>query len=301
MEMDRLQSMHLLITAVDAGSLSAAARALRMPLATVSRKVSELERHLDTRLLRRSARRLSLTDAGESYVAACRRILEDVAEAERAAAGEYRAPRGELLVTAPVVFGRLYVAPVAVEFLKAYAEIDLRLRLADHVLSLHEDRIDVAVRIGLLADSSLVATRVGSIRRVICASPAYFARRGKPRAPGDLAGHDCITFEGIAASRAWTFGPPGREQGVPIRSRLAVNGAEAAVDAAVAGLGVARLLSYQAAEAMRRGALAFALEPFEPPPVPVHVVHAGQRPLPLKVRAFLDFAVPRLRGGLSLI
>lgn len=299
--MDRIQSMSTFVTAVEAGSLSAAARRLRLPLATVSRKVAQLERHLDTRLLKRLGRGIALTEAGESYLAACKRILEEIAEAERAAAGEYRAPRGELLVTAPVVFGRLHVAPVAVEFLKAYADIDLRLRLADPLLSLHEDRIDVAVRIGFLADSSLVATRVGSIRRVVCASPAYFAARGMPRVPGDLASHDCITFEGIAAPRAWAFGPPGSEQDVAIRSRLTVNGAEAALDAAAAGLGVARLLSYQAADAVRRGALAFALEAYEPPPVPVHVVRAGQRPLPLKVRAFLDFAVPRLKRGLSLI
>lgn len=296
--MDRLQAMSVLVAAVECGSLSGAARRLRMPLATVSRKVSELERRLGARLLERSTRRLALTEAGASYVAACRRILEDVAEAERAAAGEYRAPRGELTVTAPAVFGRVHVAPIAVAFLKAYPEIDLRLRLADHVVSIAEERIDVAVRIGPLADSSLVALPVGAIRRVVCASPSYFAARGVPGSPGDLAKHDCITFEGIASPRSWTFSAA-REPGVPIRSRLAVNGAEAAVDAAVAGLGIAHLLSYQAAEPVRRGALVLALEDFEPPAVPVHVVHAGQRPLALKVRAFLDFLVPRLRTALQ--
>lgn len=298
--MDRLQAMSVLVAAVDAGSLSAAARKLRMPLATVSRKVSELEQRLNTRLLKRSARRLTLTDAGESYLAACRRILEDVAEAERAAQGEYRAPRGELSVTAPIVFGRVHVGPIAVEFLNAYPDIDLRLRLADHVLNLMEDRIDVAVRIGVLGETSLVATPVGAIRRVVCASPAYFAARGVPRAPAELIRHECITFEGIASPRAWTF-VAAQGVAVPVRSRLAVNDAEAAVDAAVAGLGVAHLLSYQAADAVRRGALALALEDFAPAPVPVHVVHAGQRPLPLKLRVFLDFLVPRLRGRLSPI
>jgi DNA-binding transcriptional LysR family regulator len=295
--MDRLQGMSVLVAAVEAGSLSAAARRLRMPLATVSRKVSELERQLNARLLKRSTRRLALTDAGESYVAACRRILEDVAEAERAAAGEYRAPRGALTVTAPVVFGRVHVGPIAVEFLKAYPEIDLRLRLADLVLNLAEERIDVAVRIGSLADSSLVALPVGAIRRVVCASPSYFAARGVPRSPDDLASHDCVTFEGIASPRAWTFSGA-REPVVPIRSRLAVNSAEAAADAAISGLGIAHLLSYQAADAVRDGTLVLALEDFEPPAVPVHIVHAGQRPLPLKVRAFLDFLVPRLRTAL---
>jgi DNA-binding transcriptional LysR family regulator len=293
--MDRLQSMSTLVSAVEAGSLSAAARKLRIPLATVSRKVSQLERHLNAKLLKRAGRSLALTEAGQSYVAACKRILEDVAEAERAATGEYRSPRGELIVTAPVVFGRLHVVPVAVEFLKAYAEIDIRLRLADQVLNLLEDRVDVAVRIGALPDSSLVAARIGSVRRVLCASPGYFVARGVPRTPADLAAHDCITFEGIASPQAWSFG----ERSVHIRSRLAVNGAEAAVDAAVAGLGVARLLSYQAAQALRSGTLAMALEEFEPPALPVHVVHAGPRPLPLKLRAFLDFALPRLKAALG--
>jgi DNA-binding transcriptional LysR family regulator len=290
--------MSVLVAAVDAGSLSAAARRLRIPLATVSRNVSELERRLKTRLLERSSRRVSLTHAGESYVAVCRRVLEDLAEAERAATGEYRAPRGELAVTAPVVFGRVHLGPIAVAFLKAYPDIDLRLRLADHVMSLVDERIDVAVRIGPLADSTLVAVPVGTIRRVVCASPSYFAARGAPRSPAELARHDCITFEGIASPRAWSF-PGAREPAVPVRSRLAVNSAEAAVDAAVAGLGVAHLLSYQAAEPVRRGALVLALEDFEPPAVPVHVVHAGQRPLALKVRAFLDFLVPRLRTALQ--
>jgi DNA-binding transcriptional LysR family regulator len=297
--MDRLEAMSVLVAAVEAGSLSGAARRLRMPLATVSRKVSELEQRLNARLLKRSARRLALTDVGESYVAACRRILEEVAEAERAVQGEYRAPRGELTVTAPIVFGRVHVGPLAVEFLRTYPEIDLRLRLADHLLHLTEDRIDVAVRIGVLGDSSLVATPVGEIRRVACASPAYFASRGVPHSPDELARHDCITFEGIASPRAWTFAGA-RGSAVAVRSRLAVNDAEAAVDAAVAGLGVAHLLSYQAAEAVRNGTLVLTLEDFAPPPVPVHIVHAGGRPLPQKVRAFLDFLVPRLRAALAV-
>jgi DNA-binding transcriptional LysR family regulator len=296
--MDRLQSMSTLVAAIEAGSLSAAARKLRTPLATVSRRVSELERHLNARLLKRTGRRLALTEAGESYLAACRRILEDIAEAERAAAGEYRSPKGELVLTAPVVFGRLHVVPIAVEFLKAYGEIDLRLRLADHVVNLHEDRVDAAVRIGPLPDSSLVAAGVGSIRAVVCASPLYFAARGMPRMPAELAAHDCITFEGIASPRAWRFAGPQGERSVAVRSRFVVNSAEAAVDAAIAGLGVARVLSYQAAGGLRSGALTLALVEFEPPPLPVHVLHAGGRSLPLKLRALLDFLVPRLRTAL---
>src|SRR5712691_7781415 len=177
--MDRLESMSTLLAAVEAGSLSAASRKLGMPLATVSRKVSELEAHLRTRLLHRTSRRLALTDAGRSYVAACRRILDDIDAAERAATGEYSAPRGDLIIAAPIVFGRLHVLPIVIEFLKTYSDIDIRMALADRVINLFEEQVDVAVRIGELPDSSLIATRVGLIRRVVCGSPAYFAARGK--------------------------------------------------------------------------------------------------------------------------
>ncbi len=297
--MDRLESMSILVAAVEAGSLSAASRRLGTPLATVSRKVSELEAHLKTRLLTRSSRRLTLTDAGRAYVAACRRILEDLEEAERAASGEYSAPKGGLVVTAPIVFGRLHVLPVAIEFLKAYPDIDIRLALADRVVSLLEEPIDVAVRIGELRDSSLVAIRVGAIRRVVCASPHYFAARGVPQSPGELRAHDCISFEGLMSAEAWTFKARNSDLTVAIHSRLIVNTAEAAIDAAIAGVGITRVLSYQIADATRAGALALALEEFEPEPLPVSLVHTGGRLLPLKLRAFLDFAAPRLRAALS--
>ena len=297
--MDRLESMLVLVTAVEGGSLSAAGRRLGTPLATVSRKVSELEAHLKTRLLNRSSRKLTLTDAGRTYVAACRRILEDVSEAERAASGEYSAPKGDLILAAPVVFGRLHVLPIAIDFLKAYADIDLRLVLADRVVNLLEERVDVAVRIGELPDSSLVATRVGLIRRVVCGSPAYFAAKGFPKRPADLGAHDCITFDGLASPEVWTFTKGKSEGSVRIHSRLIVNTAEAAIDAATAGLGVTRVLAYQVANAIRADTLAIALAEFEPAPWPVSLVYTGQRLVPLKVRAFLDFAAPRLRERLA--
>jgi DNA-binding transcriptional LysR family regulator len=295
--MDRLESMSILVAAVEAGSLSAAARRLGTPLATVSRKVSDLEAHLKTRLLNRSSRKLTLTDAGRSYLDACKRILEDVGEAERAASGEYRAPKGDLIVTAPIVFGRLHVLPVAMEFLKAYPDVDIRLVLADRVINLLEDPVDLAVRIGELPDSSLVATRIGSIRRVVCGSPAYFAERGTPKHPGELGMHDCITFEGLSPPDSWVFTTA--EASILVRSRLVVNTAEAAIDAAIAGVGITRVLSYQIANAMQTGALGVILEKFEAVPSPVSLVHAGQRRLPLKLRAFLDFAAPRLKARLS--
>jgi DNA-binding transcriptional LysR family regulator len=297
--MDRLESMSILVAVVEAGSLSAAARRLGTPLATVSRKVSELEGHLKARLLNRTSRRLTLTDAGQSYVAACRRILEQVDEAERAASGEFSAPRGELMVTAPIVFGRLHVLPVATEFLAAYPEIKVRLALADRVVNLMEDHVDVALRIGALPDSSLMATRIGVIRRVVCASPAYFAARGVPKTLADLAAHDCIGFDVLTTAEAWTFKQERSEISVPISARLTVTTAEAVVDAAISGVGIARVLSYQAAQALRDGRLALALVDFEPEPWPVHLVYTGGRMLPLKLRAFLDFAAPRLKDRLA--
>lgn len=297
--MDRLEAMSILVAAVEAGSLSAASRRLGVPLATVSRKVSDLESYLGTRLLSRSNRRLALTDAGRSYVAACRRILDEVDEAERSAAGEYRAPRGDLLITAPIVFGRLHVLPIISEFLGAFADIDVRLLLSDHVVNLLDDRVDLAVRIGDLPDSSLIASRVGAIRRVVCASPHYFAARGTPKEPTELGAHDCITFEALMAPGAWKFAIGKSEVSVPFHSRLVVNTAEAAIDAAVAGVGVTRVLSYQIATAARTGALVTVLEDFEPAPWPVSLVYSGGGLLPLKLRAFLDFAAPRLKARLG--
>jgi DNA-binding transcriptional LysR family regulator len=294
--MDRLDAMSVLLTVVEAGSLSAGARRLGVPLTTVSRKVSDLEAHLRTRLLNRSSRQVTPTDAGRIYVAACRRILEEIGEAERTAAGEYAAPKGELLVTAPIVFGRLHVLPVVLEFLHAYPDIDIRLTLTDRSLNLWEDNVDVAARIGELPDSSLVATRLGAIRRVVCASPGYFAERGKPQRPQQLVAHDCITFQGLSSPEAWTFRKGKSEVTVAIHSRLTVNTAEAAIDAAQAGVGLTRVLSYQIAQARQAGTIATALEDFEPPPWPVNLVYPSQGRLPVKLRAFLDFAAPRLKA-----
>jgi len=297
--MDRLESMSILLTAVEAGSLSAAARQLAIPLSTVSRRISELEAHLKARLLNRSSRKLTLTDAGRSYVEACKRILEDVGEAERAALGEYSAAKGELNITAPMVFGRLHVLPVAMEFLKVYSAVDIRCVLNDRVVNLLEDHIDLALRIGELPDSSsLITTRIGSVRRVVCGSPSYFARRGVPENVDELAMHDCITFEGFPFPDFWVFPTSKSYVSAAVHSRLVVNTAEAAIDAAIAGLGVTRVLSYQVAAAVKAGRLNIVLEEVEPLPSPVSLVYSGQRRLPLKLRAFLDFAGPRLKARL---
>ena len=297
--MDRIEAMTTLLAVVEAGSLSAASRKLGVPLPTVSRRIAELEAHLKTQLLNRSSRRITLTDAAESYVQACRRILEDVDEAERVVSGEYRAPKGELAVTASMAFGRIHVIPVAAAFLKAYPDILLRLRLSDRLVNLQEERFDLGIRIGVLPDSGIVARRVGSVRRVVCASPEYLTARGSPETPKDLAAHDCVCFTGFAHPKSWDFPVGGSATSVTIRSRLMVDAAEAAVDAAVAGTGIVRLFSYHVAQAVRDGKLSILLEAFEPPPLPVNIVYLGGGLQPLKVRAFLDFAAPRLKARLA--
>ena len=299
--MDRFDAMSVLLAVVEEGSLSAGARRLRVPLTTVSRKVADLERHLRTRLLTRTSRRVDLTEAGQAYVAAARRILEQVHEAERAAAGEYSAPRGDLAITAPIVFGRRHLVPIVTEFLAAYPEIAIRLLLIDRSVNLVEDHIDVALRIGPLADSALVATKVGSLRRVVCAAPDYLARRGTPAEPEDLKAHDLVTFEGFPATPDWRFRSGAATLAIPVRPRLAVNAAEAAIDAACAGLGITRVLSYQAAYEIRSGSLLVLLEAYEPEQLPVSFVHPERGLLPLKVRTFLDWAAPRMRTRMAAL
>lgn len=297
--MDRLEAMSTLLAVVEAGSLSAASRRLRTPLATVSRRLSELEAHLKTRLLNRSSRRLTLTDAGAAYIAACRRILDQIEEAEHVASGEYRAPTGELAVTASMVLGRRHVVPVAAAFLDAYPEVLLRLRLADRVVNLQEEHVDVGIRIGALPDSTIMARQVGSVRSVVCASPVYLAGRGIPTTPGDLSAHDCVSFVGFNSADAWTFPIGGRLASVTVRSRLVVDAAEAVLDAAIAGAGITRLYSYHVADAVRDGRLRLLLTDFEPRPLPVNIVYLGGGLVPLKVRAFIDFAAPQLRARLA--
>ena len=299
--MDRFDALRTLVAAVDGGSLSAASRTLRMPLSTVSRKISELEEHLTTQLLVRTPRKLLLTDAGEAFVHTARRLLIELDEAERAASGEYREPLGELLVTAPIAFGKLHILPVVLEFLRAYPKVDVRLVLADTVVDLIDNHVDLAARLGRLPDSGLVGMRVGEVRWITVASPRYLAERGLPETPAALEEHDCLAFEGLQASRTWNFS--GKAEGTPlqIRPRLGVNTADALVEAASEGLGIARMTSYQAAPALREGRLVEILKPFVGAPIPVHLVHTGLALLPLKLRAFLDFAAPRLRASLAAL
>jgi DNA-binding transcriptional LysR family regulator len=299
--MDRFEAMSILLATVEAGSFSAAGRKMGIPLATVSRKVADLESHLKVRLLARSTRNLRPTDAGIAYIEACRRILEQTSEAERNAAGEFSAPRGELVITAPAVFGRMHVLPIVNDFLSEYPEVNVRMILTDQTLNMLEEHIDLAVKIGTLPDSSLVATSLGTVCRVVCGSPAYLAIHGTPKAIEDLPDHACISFEALAQGAAWKFAVPTKkgEKSISIRPRLVVNSAEAAVDAAIAGVGLAHVLSYQAWPAYQEGRLKLLLRQFDPNPVPVSLVHSGQGPLPAKTRRFVEFAVARLRKALE--
>jgi DNA-binding transcriptional LysR family regulator len=296
--MDRLDAMSILLAVVETGNLSAAGRQLGVPLSTVSRKVSDLEAHLGARLLIRSTRNVSLTETGKAYVVATRRILEDLAEAERAAAGEYTVVKGELVITAPIVFGRLHILPIVTDFLQAYPETDVKLVLADRLLHLADEHVDLALRIATLPDSSDVAVKVGAIRRVVCASPGYVERRGHPQNPAELVGHDIVTFSALALSEAWTFGKGAAALPATPRSRLTVNTAEAAIDAAIAGVGMTRVFSYQIADAIRAGRLVTVLDDHAPDPVPVSLVYRSQEMLPRKLRAFINFATPRLKAAL---
>jgi DNA-binding transcriptional LysR family regulator len=297
--MDRLEAMSVIVAVTETGSFSAASRRLGTPVATVSRKVAELETRLKAELFQRSSRRMTLTDAGRTYVEACRRIIEQVDDAERQLSGEYRSPKGDLVVTTPWGLGHTHLLPIAVEFLAAYPEIGLRLLLTDRVVDMAGENIDVAVRIGSLPESSMIATRIGSIRLVVCASPAYLAARGRPQTPDHLRDHDCIAINEVAASHAWKFRRGRHASLVPIESRLCVNTSEAAVLAAIAGAGLTRVMSYKMDAARRAGSLELVLETFEPEPLPIHITYSPRKPVPLKLRAFLNWATPRLKARLA--
>jgi DNA-binding transcriptional LysR family regulator len=241
-----------------------------------------------------------VTDAGAAYMVSARRILEQIDETERIAAGEFHAPRGELVVTAPVFFGRLHVLPVVSDFLAAYPDINVRLALADRNLHLLDDHVDMGIRIGTLPDSLMVATRIGSMRTVVCASPKFIAIHGAPRKPEALAALPCVDFDVLSPASTWSFRLKDSRGSidVPVRPRLSVSTAEAAVWAAAHGVGVTRVLHYQCADAVRDGSLRIVLADFEPEPLPVHLIHAGRGALPSKMRVFLDFAADRLRHRL---
>ena len=298
--MDRLEAMSVIIAVTETGSISAASRRLKSPVTTVSRKVAELESRLKARLFQRTSRRMTLTDAGRFYIDACKRIIEQVDDAEREVSGEYRIPKGELAVTTPWGLGPTHLLPLAVEFLEAYTDISLRLMLTDRVVNTTEENIDIAIRVGALPDSTMIATRIGSIRIVVCGSPSYLKARGRPKHISDLVKHECITIDDRTMPSSWKFVRGSRARVAPIRSRLCVNTSEAAVLASINGAGLTRVMSYKMDAAKRAGKLAIVLDEFEPEPLPVHIMYAPRKPVPLKLRAFLNWITPRLKARLAL-
>jgi len=299
--MDRFQGISAFVAVARAGGFSSAARQLGDPLATVSRRVADLEAELKVRLFHRSTRRVELTEQGRTFYAACRRLLDDLRDAEESISGEYRAPKGDLTVTAPVGFGQQHLQPVCLEFLRAYPDINLRLLLLDRVINLLEEHIDVALRISELPDSSLIARPLGHIRMMVCASPGYLATHGTPSHPLELGAHDCIAWSALGAASSWWFRANDRDQQYPVQVRFATTIAESAVAAAEEGLGFAQITSYQAEHALTSGRLQRVLADFECRPTPVSLVYSTSRLVPLKLRAFLDFTAPRLEDRLANI
>ncbi|TDP72938.1 LysR family transcriptional regulator [Roseateles toxinivorans] len=294
--MDHLDSLRSFVAVAEAQGFSAAARRLGVSAPAMTRAIAALEQRLGVLLLQRSTRSVRLTDTGERFVHDCRRILADLDEAEGAASGVQTEARGMLAITAPQMFGRLHVAAIAQDFLHQHPRVQLRTLFADRLVNLLDEGMDVALRIAHLPDSGLTALQLGSLRRVVVASPDYLARHGRPQQPQDLTQHRAIgfSFDGVVA-QPWQFGSGRGQQTVTPTIDWVCNLSDVAIGAALAGQGLTRCLAYQAAEYLRSGALTIVLAEFEPPPVPVHIVYPAGRRAPAKVRAFVDFAAERLR------
>jgi DNA-binding transcriptional LysR family regulator len=295
--MDRIDQLGVFLAIVDSGSLAGAARQTGRSPPAVTRILNELEAQLGVRLAERTTRRLGPTDAGLRLAEHARRLLAEFEDAMRDTAGEAAAPRGRLRLSAPLTFGRMHLMPVVLAFLNAHPQVSAELSLEDRPVDLIEEGIDAALRIAHLPDSSLVARRLGTVRRIVVASPGYLRRRGRPKHPEDLVAHDIVLFANSASSPVWPFIAPGAgEQQVRVTARFQVNRAEAAIAAARDGQGVVRVLSYQVAEELRSGRLVRLLRDHETPPIPVQLVFPSVRLMAPRLRAFLDFAVPRLSG-----
>jgi DNA-binding transcriptional LysR family regulator len=286
--MDRLDAMQAFVTVADLQGFAPAARKLGLSPSGVTRLIAALEDRLGARLLQRTTRSVTLTDAGRRYLERARRILADVEEAESSAEGEQTRPGGRLVVSAPVGFGRLHVSPVMSAYLKRYPEVSADLRLSDRMINLVEDGVDLAVRIGHLPDSTLVGRHVGEMRRIVVASIEYLKRRGEPKTPIEVASHDTIQFGGMTAPPDWRFVEDGREIRVANVPRFSSNSADAAIQYAEAGGGLTRVLAYQAAASLKAGRLTIVLAKFEQPPLPIHIVYPTSRLLSAKVRTFID-------------
>lgn len=292
--MDRWQAMRVFVKVAETGSFASTARQMHMSAPAVTRIVAGLEDLIGARLLVRTTRSVKTTDAGSRYLQDCRRILGDIAEAELAAAGHYAEPSGTLAITAASMFGHLHVLPLVLDYLDAYPGMHARTFFVDRPVNIVDEGIDVAIRIGHLADSGFTAIQVGSVRRVICAAPSYLEKYGVPATPAELKQHRIVVSQSAWASPEWRFA---EGQRVLIDPVLQSNTNESAIATARAGWGLTRVLSYQADPSLQEGALQIVLDAFEEPPLPIHVLYPEGRQAPAKVRAFVDLAVARLRGN----
>lgn len=298
--MDRFHLINVFVAVVDAGGFAGAARKLAISPPAVTRAINDLEAHLGVRLLTRTTRVVRMTDAGARYVEDCRRILADLDEAAESVSGLHGTPRGKLTVTAPVLFGAKFVTPIVTEYLTRYPEVTAACWFLDRIVSMMDEGVDVAVRIGELPDSSMHAIKVGQVRRVICVSPDYLAEHGEPRTPDELHQHRLVSSAGVSPAPEWRLVYEGEPRLFKFQPRMTTTSNDAALAAAVGGFGLTRLLSYQVADQLRDGSLQTVLSDFEPPPLPVHVVHREGRQASQKVRAFLDLAIERLRANEAL-
>jgi DNA-binding transcriptional LysR family regulator len=295
-----LHLINVFVAVVDANGFAGAARKLNISPPAVTRAISELEAHLGVRLLTRTTRVVRVTEAGARYVEDCRRILAELAEADESVSGLHAAPRGRLTLTAPVLFGALFVTPIVTEYLQRYPEVTASCWFLDRVVNMVDEGVDIGVRIGELPDSSLQAIRVGRVRRVICAAPSYLKRHGAPQTPDDLTAHTIVSASGVTPTPEWRLVENGAPKLVKLQPRMSTTTNDSAVAAAVAGFGLTRLMSYQVAEHVQAGRLQIVLSEFETAPLPVHLVHREGRHVSQKARAFLDLAIERLRASKAL-
>jgi DNA-binding transcriptional LysR family regulator len=295
--MDQLVAMRAFVEIVDRGSLTAAATALDRSLPTMVRTLSALEAHLGARLLQRTTRRMSLTDEGRDYLERARHILADVEDAERAVGRGQGEPRGALRVSAPVLFGQMHVAPVMTAFVRRYPRVRVELQLLDRLVDLVDEGIDLAVRIGHLSDSSMVAVRVGQMRRVVCASPDLLRADDEPQHPAELASRPCVRFRGITSGDTWRFRAGGHDLPVRVGGSFSCNQAATAAEACAEGLGFGLLLAYQVEPLVRAGRLRIVLEAFEPPPLPVSLVYPHARLMSSRLRALVAWLKDGLGNG----
>ena len=297
--MDRVHEIEVFIAVAEAGNFARAGARLRLSPPAVTRAISALEERLGARVFNRTTRSVTITDVGQRFLESARRVLADLDTAEKEAVGEAATPQGHLTVTASVTFGRTALAPVVAEFLARQPRVTASVLLLDRVVNLVEEGIDVAVRIGQLPDSNLIARRIGAVHRILVASPEYLAARGAPVSPADLRLHAVIAFTGLMPRREWRFQDGERSGSVSLQPRFEINDAVAALQAAERGYGITIALSYMVVEQIRAGTLVPVLDAWTPPPQPVHVVYPQARLVAPKIRAFLDFAAPRLTRTLD--